>query len=268
MESDDDSGTDGRLGIQSVEVGAQVLQALVTAGRAVPLKELARLSGMHPGKVHRYLVSLTRTGLVAQDPISGPYGVGPMAIALGLTGLRSTDLFRLASSELPRLRDTIDETVILVIWNSGGPVVVDIEESARPVYMNIRVGSILPAVRSAAGAVLAAFMPADLVAPILAAERKAAGPGNPLYQLASIETLFAQVRADRLATAEGLLVNGVNAIAAPVFDHKGRIVAAIGALGRSEELVVARDGPIAVRLSEVARQMSGRLGFAGDGKAV
>jgi DNA-binding IclR family transcriptional regulator len=266
METEADE-RDERLGIQSVEIAAQVLQALITAGRAVPLKDLARLSGMHPGKVHRYLVSLVRSGLMAQDPISGHYGVGPMAVALGLTGLRSTDLFRLASAELPRLRDAIDETVILVIWNAGGPVVVDIEESARPVYMNIRVGSILPVVRSATGAVLAAHMPAEAVAPVLAAEREAAGTGNPLYRPEAVDALFDRLRRDRLAAVQGLLVNGVNAIAAPVFDHKGRAVAAVGALGRSEELDVSPQGTVARELSQVARQISQRLGFSEDGKA-
>src|SRR5262245_57200625 len=68
-------------GIQSVEVAARILRALIDAGRPVPLKELARLARMHPGKAHRYLVSLTRTEIVTQDESSGHYGVGPMAIA-------------------------------------------------------------------------------------------------------------------------------------------------------------------------------------------
>src|SRR6266571_9000099 len=65
-----------RPGIQSVEVAARILQALIAAGRPVPLKDLAKLARMHPGKAHRYLVSLTRTELVAQDDLSGHYGIG------------------------------------------------------------------------------------------------------------------------------------------------------------------------------------------------
>src|SRR5258707_6021412 len=87
-----------RPGIQSVEVAAQLLQALIAAGRPVPLKDLARLARMHPGKTHRYLVSLTRTDLVSQDEASGHYGIGPMAIALGLAGLRNVDVVRISAA--------------------------------------------------------------------------------------------------------------------------------------------------------------------------
>src|SRR4030081_312765 len=79
-------------GIQSVEVAAKILRALIDAGRPVPLKEIARLARMHPGKTHRYLVSLTRTELVTQEDLSGHYGIGPMAIALGLSGRRHVDV--------------------------------------------------------------------------------------------------------------------------------------------------------------------------------
>ena len=37
-------------------MGARILKALIEAGRPIPLKELARLARMHPGKAHRYLV--------------------------------------------------------------------------------------------------------------------------------------------------------------------------------------------------------------------
>jgi DNA-binding IclR family transcriptional regulator len=73
--------TKNRLGIQSVEVAARILRALAQAGRSLPLKDLARAAGMHPGKAHRYLVSLTRVELVIQDETSGHYGIGPAAIA-------------------------------------------------------------------------------------------------------------------------------------------------------------------------------------------
>src|ERR1700761_384248 len=73
-----------RLGIQSVEVAAQILRALAAAGRSLPLKDLAKAAGMHPGKAHRYLVSLTRSEFVTQDESSGHYGIGPASITLGL----------------------------------------------------------------------------------------------------------------------------------------------------------------------------------------
>jgi DNA-binding IclR family transcriptional regulator len=250
------SRTKQRAGIQSVEVAACILRALADAGQPLPLKDLARLARMPPGKVHRYLVSLTRSELVTQDESSGHYGVGPMAIALGLAGLRNVDVVRTATALLPSLRDEINETVLLAIWSPQGPVVFAFEESSRPVYMNIRVGSILPLLTTATGRVFAAFLAADITAPLLAAEMRAAH-----HSAAHVRTLLEQTRQRQLAYVEGALVPGVNAIAAPLFDHKGRIAGVLGALGRTEELNVAYDGPVARALLSTATEISRRMGY-------
>jgi DNA-binding IclR family transcriptional regulator len=246
-----------RLGIQSVEVAALILQALAGAGTPLPLKDLAKLARMHPGKAHRYLVSLTRTELVAQDEASGHYGVGPMAIALGLAGLREVDVVRASMALLPALRDEINETVLLAIWSPQGPVVFALEESSRPVYMNIRVGSILPLLQTATGRVFAAFLPRESASTLLDAEMKSL---RPPQSRASVQKLLEETRQRSLAHVKGDLVPGVSAIAAPLFDHKERIVGVIGALGRSEELDVEYRGPTAQALQRTATEISRHLG--------
>ncbi len=246
-----------RLGIQSVEVAARILQALIAAGRPLALKDLANLARMHPGKVHRYLVSLTVTELVAQDEASGHYGVGPMGITLGLAGLRNVDVVRTSQVLLPSLRDEINETVLLAIWSPQGPVVFALEESSRPVYMNIRVGSLLPLLPTATGRVFAAYLPREAVSPLLDAEMKAL---RPPQSRARIQKLLDETRQHTLAHVKGDLVPGVHAIAVPVFDHKERIAGVIGALGRSEELDVAYHGAVAKALLRTATEISRRLG--------
>jgi DNA-binding IclR family transcriptional regulator len=251
-----------RLGIQSVEIAARILQALAAAGGSIPLKDLAKRARMHPGKVHRYLVSLTRSELVSQDEASGHYGVGPMAIALGLAGLRNVNVVRTSTTLLPSLRDEINETVLLAIWSPQGPVVFALEEASRPVYMNIRVGSILPLLKTATGRVFAAFMPSEAVAGLLEGELKEARQAS-----SRADKLLADTRQHGLASVQGDLVPGVNAIAAPLFDHKGRIAGVIGALGRTEELDVTFTGPVARALLRAAAEISRRMGRAVDDPA-
>jgi DNA-binding IclR family transcriptional regulator len=240
-------------GIKSVEVAAGLLQALIAAGRPVPLKELSRLAHLHPGKAHRYLVSLTRTEIVMQDDASGFYGVGPLSIALGLSGLRNIDVVRISTALLPTLRDEVNETVLLSIWSPQGPVVFALEESSRPVSMNIRVGSILPLLPTATGRVFAAFMPRDDVSALIDVERQR----FPQFSPAAV---LEETRRHGLAGVEGTLVPGVNAISVPIFDHKGRVAGVIGALGRTEELDIGHVGKVADALRKKAAEVSRRLG--------
>jgi DNA-binding IclR family transcriptional regulator len=252
------------LGIQSVEIAAHVLRALAEGGGALPLRDLAAATGMHRGKVHRYLISLARAGLVAREAEAGHYGIGPLAISAGLAGLNRLNPVRLAYAALPVLRDRIGETVVLAVWGERGATVIALEDSARPVTLNVRVGSILPLRASAIGRVFAAHLPEPVLRPVLAAEAKrgaAAGPAAPSAH--ALARILAKVRADGIAAVEGTLIPGLNALAAPVFDQRGALVLVLGAVGRRETLAAGARGAAAAALKETAADLSRQLGFSG-----
>ena len=64
-----------RQGIQSIEVGSTLLEALARARGPLSLRDLSHEAEMSPSKAHRYLVSLLRSGLVLQDPTTNLYDV-------------------------------------------------------------------------------------------------------------------------------------------------------------------------------------------------
>ena len=84
-------------GIQSIEVGGQLLRALVHHGRPMALKDLAREADMTAAKAHPYMVSFGRLALIEQDGASGHYRLGPLALQLGLIGLQQADPVHIAS---------------------------------------------------------------------------------------------------------------------------------------------------------------------------
>ncbi|WP_233253949.1 helix-turn-helix domain-containing protein [Limnohabitans sp. MMS-10A-192] len=86
-----------RRGIQSIEVGGEILKVLASEPRPMALKDLVKAANMPSGKIHPYLVSFAKIGLVAQDPFTGYYLLGPMAIQLGLTSLQTLNPVREAT---------------------------------------------------------------------------------------------------------------------------------------------------------------------------
>jgi DNA-binding IclR family transcriptional regulator len=204
---------------------------------------------------------------VTQDPASGYYGVGPTAIALGLAGLRSANVVREAATVLPTVRDDTGETALLALWTGSAPVVVMLEESSRPVFMNVRVGSVLPLMLTASGRLFAAYLPKNEADALIRMEAQSASPTHrDLYRPTAIEALLDSIKVDGVASIDGMLVPGVCALAAPIFDHRGRIVAAIGALGRSEEMELALSGRVALALTKAGISISSRLGFHREGE--
>lgn len=86
-----------RQGIQSIEVGARLLEALAFAPRSVMLRDLAAKADMSPSKAYRYLVSFIRMGLVAQEHDCGRYTLGSFSLQLGLSALARMEPVTLAT---------------------------------------------------------------------------------------------------------------------------------------------------------------------------
>jgi DNA-binding IclR family transcriptional regulator len=247
---------DDRLGIQSVEIAAAIVRAMVTGGGLMQLRELSAATGMHRGKVHRYLTSLTRCRLLYQDENTGAYGIGPLSITLGLTGLRSLDPVRIALREIPAFAELVNETIVASIWGDMGPTVIAIQESRRPITLNVRAGSILPIRLSAAGQVFEAFLPETVVAAVLNCD-----PGSKIHAKGHKRRVpLSQVRAHKMAYVEGDLIPGINAVAAPVFNHLGNLCLVIGMLGQKETLDVSWNSRNSKLLISFVEQLSAELG--------
>ena len=87
-------------GIQSIEVGGELLRALARCGEPMMLRDLAREAGMTPAKAHPYLASFSRIGLIEQDETTGRYEIGALALELGLISLRRLSGVRIARPKI------------------------------------------------------------------------------------------------------------------------------------------------------------------------
>ena len=68
-------------GIQSIDVGGRLLQAIARSDGAMMLKEMAEAADMPAAKAHAYLVSFCKLGLMEQDPVTGRYDLGQIGRA-------------------------------------------------------------------------------------------------------------------------------------------------------------------------------------------
>ena len=177
--------TDSR-GIQSIEVGGRLLLALAHHGQPLALKDLAREAGMSPGKAHPYLVSFIKLGLVERETEGGRYGLGPLALQMGLIGLQQYDPVRLATERIDELARATGHTVAIAVWGHRGPTLVRIAEAPSPVHVSMRHGTVMSIPDTASGRLFAAFGPHEAVQEaleVLAGEYD--GRGIELAQTAS-----------------------------------------------------------------------------------
>lgn len=255
-----------RTGIQSIEVGFQLLKALAASPRAMMLRDLAAAADMNPAKAHRYLVSFQRLGMVAQDPVSGRYDLGPFALQLGLAGLNRLDPVKKARPVLSQLRDEIDQTVGIAVWGNHGPTIVHWEESSHPVTVSLRLGDVMPMLNSATGRLFGAYLPRQQTLPLIERELHERGnddvPDLP-RSLADYDTVCEEVRAHGAARIRGGVLPGINAFSMPVFDASGHVAMALIVLGAQTVFDAEWGGAIDRRVRDIARQISTELGYLG-----
>jgi DNA-binding IclR family transcriptional regulator len=251
-------------GIQSIELGGSVLRALINAnGDTLPLRDVAQLAGMSASKARRYLLSFSRIGLVSQEAATGYYGLGPLAIRLGLAAIAAITVDRVAPPVIRELRRRLQETIVLAIWSDNGPTVLQVEDSQRAVMLNTRIGSTLPMISSATGQLFAAYYDPEATAPRIALEFSKTPKGAALKQARhDYETRVDEVRRRGVARSEGELLPGVSALAVPVFDHAGSLVAGLGVLGHRGVLDLNWSGTPCAELKRSAATLSELCGYS------
>lgn len=254
-----------RAGIQSVEVGFALLDALAQAPGPLMLRDLAATAGMSAAKAHRYLVSFQRLGLVAQDA-STRYDLGPAALKLGLAAISRLDAVKLARERLPALMPRIGHTLALAVWGNHGPTIVHWEESPQAVTVNLRLGDVMPLLSSATGRCFAAYVSREAIAPLLRAELARArtlGRTDLPRTQAELAHMLKEVRDHGMARVVDHLLPGIAGFCAPVFDFDGHMVLGMVALGSVATFDAAWDGAVATSLRAAARQLSRDLGQPG-----
>ena len=256
-----------RKGIQSIEIGFRVIDYLVAAGRPMPLKTIATGTGLSASKLHFYLVSLLEVGVVHQDNRTGHYGLGPYTLKLGIAGLEQFDIFTAARDRLVDLANELGHSVFLGVWGNHGPTIIYRADGSysRSVF-ELRVGSVLPVLRSALGRLFLAYLPEGLTSSFVETElidmgrRPRPADSDVPRNRMEVRDLIAEIRNHTLSRSRAGLISDYTAVSAPIFDHTGLIIAGITVMGLRGILDDEYAGKSALSIQALAREISSEAG--------
>ena len=245
--------------VQSVQRAVHILRLLATGGPRPGLGELAEKIGVAKPTVHALLRTLEAEGLVAQDRQTGKYVLGPGLLALGNAFLETHEL-RMRSLTWADLLATRANEAVWVGVLTGDHVLV-VHHAFRPegAVQILEVGASIPWHTCALGKAITAFLPEERQAELLAA-RLSPLTGRSIVEPTVLAAELDGVRAAGYALEDQESTLGDAGIAAPVFDRSG-LAGAVGVVGPVERLLAdGLDQDLAVKVREVARQLSRELG--------
>jgi len=241
--------------IGAIEVGFRLVRVLASADGPLPLKELSERAGMPPSKAYAYVASFVHEGLLAQDPVTGRYGLGPFAMSLGVAALRQSDLLEVARRQAGALSEATTCSVLLATWGNRGPAIVYRVDGKRRGPTSVRVGYVLPLWRSASGRVFLAYLSERETASLLHEE-------EPLLAPAEVAAEVEHIRANGFATTGDNDTEEFAGIAAPVLDHDGALVAALTLSRPYEHNTPERRLQLGAVVRDAAAEISKQLGHA------
>jgi DNA-binding IclR family transcriptional regulator len=237
-------------GLKSLDAALVVLAFMARQNGPMTLSEIARNFAMPMSKVHRYMASFVRAGLVRQEGPSGRYDLGPEAMQLGLGAIARNDFVNRTADGLPELAVNTSMTALLSVWANEGATVVRWERGVTPTVTSMGLGTTLPLLNSATGRVFLAWAPRATTQAACDSElRRAARNPSLLPDMApnrsSAAKLAGEIRACGFASVDGQFIPGLVAAAAPILDWQGETQAAVTLVGVDPAAI--RPGSAAVK---------------------
>ena len=241
--------------------GLSVLDWLARQPRGAGVSEVAGAFSLARSNAHRTLQTLVQCGWAVQDAATSQYRAGLRLFELGTLVGDSLDLKALLHPRLAELARDSGETIHLAQLDGAEIVYLDKFDSPLPVAAYSRIGGRAPAYCVASGKALLAALQLDEAALRARLPRLEPHTPNSITDFGRLAADLQRVRERGYAENREEWRLGVCGLGAPLFDARGRPVAALGMSVPSIRFARSRSRTLAELLLACARDASVALGW-------
>lgn len=254
---------DNRYIVPALERGLLLLSQFKRDRRTYGAPELAQRLQLPRSTVFRLLNTLESMGFIEKTENAREYKLGLSVLRLGFEYLASLDLTEVGTPLLNRLCQQVGHAANLVVRDERHIVYIGKATSATtPFIGSVSIGTRLPAHATVLGHVLLGSLTLAQLKSLYpepeleSFSKQTPNDVNELYQAT------AHVREQAYAVGEGFYEPHISTIAAPVLNHSGQIVAAMGVTLGVPRINPAQRLMLIDSVCEVATELSALLDYA------
>lgn len=247
--------------VKSVSRALDIINLVSIKKGGLGVTEIANQMDINKSSVYRILSTLVQYGYIEQDKETERYKLGYQFLEVSSRLLESLDLRNEAKPFLQELEKETNEVIHLVVYDRGEVVYIEKLDGNEALRMHSKVGKRAPMHCTSVGKAILAHLPIEIVQEII--ERK----GLPIHTDKTItdKNVFIDELAEvkKKGYALDLQENeyGITCIAVPIFDHLGKVEAAVSISGPTIRMTDARLVELQPRVIEIGKRISARLGF-------
>ena len=210
--------------VQSLQRGLAVIRAFDADDPALTLSDVAKATGLAPATARRFVLTLVELGYMRAE--GRLFRLSPRVLELGRPYLSSLTLPEIA---LPHLRDfvaDVRESSSLAILDGSDIVYVAHVAAKRIMSVSVSVGTRDPAFATSLGRVLLAGQSDEWLGASLAALQLEPITGSTIVDPDALLVELRGIREQGWALVDQELEEGLRALAAPIHDEHGHVIAA------------------------------------------
>jgi IclR family KDG regulon transcriptional repressor len=217
-----------RYNIEAVARTAELIQQFSRTAPRLSTRDLTRLTGISAGLVDRTLFTLQQHGLIRTDQSAGNvHELGLRWLQLADIRRRQVDIRLLALPVMRRIRDAVNETVILSIRAGNRRVNIDYVESTQAIRRLTQLGYEVSLHIGATGRVLLSGLAPEELREYLKSTTLAVIAGGASISEKQLRDDLEGVRQFGYAVAFREITSDTAAVSAPIRDNTDEIVAAL-----------------------------------------
>ncbi len=213
--------------VKSADRVIQILEAIGSSEEGKTHGELAYSLNIPKSSLSLLLANLVDREYISLSGTDKRYILGPQVLVLAGRYLSSLDIVRLGQPILKAITVTIDESAEIAIKRGDEIMIITKEDCSRPLARIIQIGERAPIHATAGGKAILAHLSDEEIAKYLSTAELTPITKTTITDPEVLRRELNAIRAGALARSYEELHEGITAMASPVFDLYGRVVASV-----------------------------------------
>lgn len=246
--------------IQVIDRALDILEILCVEQEGLGVTEIGKRLALHKSTVHRIVSAMAERGYVEKVPNRALYRMGLKLVELSSVYLNSVELKTEAKPYLRELSSKYNLAAHIAILDGCDAVYIDKVDTVGDIRLYSQIGRRIPVHCSGLGKCLFSGLSDSEIEERLSGYNFTKFTSHTIIGIDEFKRQIKEIRLTGYATDDEEHDDFIRCVAAPIFDYRDNLIAAVSVAGPSNIISKDKDDEIAGYVKEISRKISERMG--------